>query len=152
VLVVEKNRWNIKIVTYLICAVISNKNTITPVVILLPVPTIVHTLVSPMSTCHRAPEEAFPSLEEPRRLEGADPAELGLRRPFGPTFLGIPPALEVERFFLTRPPSLERRSEDEGDAGSLPALAFPKYSLPLADIGVDTTGELGRAGEFDPVP
>lgn len=84
----------------------------------LPVPTIVQTLVSPISTCQRAPEDAPASLEEPLRLE-TDPAELGLRRPLGPTFLAMPPALEVDRFFLTRPPSFDKKSDADGDAGAL---------------------------------
>lgn len=74
----------------------------------LPVPTIVQTLVSPISTCHSAPDDAPESLDEPRRPDEAEPADVGRRRPLGPGFLTIPPALEVDRLpFLTRPPSLE---------------------------------------------
>ena len=114
-----------------------------------PVPTIVHTLVSPISTCHRAPDDAPVSLEEPRLLE-TDPAELGRRRAFEVTFLAGPPALDVDLFFLTRPPSWERKSETpEGESGALPE-PFPKYSLPLAESGVDEMGEPGRIGELDP--
>ena len=40
-----------------------------------PVPTIVHTLVSPMSTCQRAPDDADESLADPRRPEPAEPAD-----------------------------------------------------------------------------
>jgi hypothetical protein len=80
----------------------------------------VQTLVSPMSTCQRAPDDAPESLVEPRREE-IDPAELGLRRPFATGFV-IPPALDVALlgFFMTRPPSLEgRNSALEGDSGAL---------------------------------
>lgn len=116
----------------------------------LPVPTIVHTLVSPMSTCHNEPEEAPDSLPDPLRLDETDPAELGRRRPFG-TFLVTPPALEVERFFFTRPPSFERKSEAEvGDAGALSALPCPKYSFPPDDAGVETIGDAGKVGELEP--
>ena len=113
-------------------------------------PTIVHTLVSPMSTCQRAPDEAPASLDEPRREE-TDPAELGLRLPL-PTGLLMPPALEVERFFfMTRPPSLDgRNSEPEGDAGSLSILE--KYSLLLEGPAVGEMGDPGIAGELAPAP
>lgn len=90
-----------------------------------PVPTIVQTLVSPISTCQRAPDDAPASVEDPRRPEDADPAEVGRRRPFGPGFL-ITPALDVERFaFFTRPPSFEKSFDEDGDAGSL-AVVCPK--------------------------
>ena len=87
-------------------------------------PTIVHTLVSPMSTCQRAPEPPKGSLVEPRRVEFVEPAELG-RRLFFPTFRVVVPALEVDRFFLTLPPSLDPgiNSAEEGDSG---ALSSPK--------------------------
>lgn len=110
----------------------------------------VQTLVSPMSTCQRAPEDAPESLEEPRREE-TEPAELGLRLPLTPTLLVMPPALDVERFFLTRPPSLERKSDAaDGDAGALSAVPCPKYSLPPEETGVDEIGEPGMPGELDP--
>lgn len=119
----------------------------------LPVPTIVHTLVSPMSTCHSAPDDAPESWEEPRRPDDAEPAEFGRRRPFGPVFLVIPPLpLEVDRFcFFTRPPSLDKKSAEvgDGDPGALSTGPGPKYSLAELDTGVVTMGELGRGGEFD---
>ena len=55
----------------------------------------VQTLVSPMSTCQRAPDDAPASLVE-LRCEETDPAELGLQRLFATGFV-IPPALEVIR-------------------------------------------------------
>ena len=88
----------------------------------------VQTLVSPMSTSHRAPETDPPSLVEPRRLD-TEPAELGRRRFLGTGFV-IPPALEEDLFggFLTRPPSLEANSDEavDGDAGALPEEFGPK--------------------------
>ena len=105
-----------------------------------------------MSTCQSAPDAAPESVEDPRREE-TEPAELGLRLPL-PTGLLMPPALEVERFFfITRPPSLEGRNSEEGDAGAL--STFPgceKYSLALEEPAVGEMGELGSAGEFAPVP
>jgi len=119
----------------------------------LPVPTMVHTLVSPISTCHRAPDDAPESWEEPRRPDDADPAELGRRRPLVTGFLEIPPLpLEVDRFcFFTRPPSLVKKSGEvgDGDAGTLSPVPVLKYSVPEADTGVLTTGEPGRGGEFE---
>jgi hypothetical protein len=113
----------------------------------LPVPTIVQTLVSPMSTCHSAPEDAPVSLVDPRRVEDEDPAELGRRRPLVLTGFGMPPALDVARFFLTRPPSLVRSVADVGEAGALSVdICWPKYS-PVAETGVDDIGEPGRPGE-----
>jgi hypothetical protein len=105
-----------------------------------------------MSTCHKAPDDAPDSLEDPRRLEDPDSAEFRRRRPLGPTFLLIPPVLDVARLgFLTRPPSFERRSDAEvGDAGALSAVPCPKYSLPVDDIGVEVVGEPGSVGEFEP--
>ena len=100
-----------------------------------------------MSTCQSAPEEAPESLPEPRRLEETEPAELGRRRPLPPTFFVMPPALEADLFFLTRPPSLDIKSVAEGEAGALSPC--PKYSL-LAEPGAGEMGEPGRAGEFDP--
>lgn len=104
---IVKYRGYVEVVSNLICGH-SEKQTIFECVGDLPVPTIVHTLVSPMSTCQSAPEDAPVSLDEPRRPDDAEPAELGLRRPFGPVFLAMPPPLDVERFcFLTRPPSFD---------------------------------------------
>jgi hypothetical protein len=103
-----------------------------------------------MSTCQSDPDAAPESLDEPRRLEVTEPAELGRRRAL-PTFLDTPPALEVDLFFLTRPPSFDKKSEDDGDAGALPE-PWAKYSVPPADAGVDETGELGRMGEWEPPP
>lgn len=118
----------------------------------IPVPTIVQTLVSPISTCQRAPDAAPASLDEPRRPDVIDPAELGRLRPLGAAFFVTPPALDVARFFLTRPPSLDKKSDiaDEGDAGALSTC--PKYSLPVDETGVDEIGEPGIAGEFEPAP
>jgi len=93
------------------------------------VPTIVHTLVSPMSTCHNAPDEAPVSLEDPRRPEGVEPADVGRRLPLETGFFDIPPALDVDRFpFFTFPPSFEKSLDDDGEAGSLiaPPLPCPK--------------------------
>jgi hypothetical protein len=86
----------------------------------------VHTLVSPMSTCQSAPEEMPPSLPDPRLEVVEEPAEPGRLRALEPGFFDIWPALDVERFFLTRPPSLLRKSSvgSVGDAGAL--LASPK--------------------------
>ena len=87
-----------------------------------PVPTMVHTLVSPMSTCQRAPEEAPESLPVCRLP--AEPAEVGRRRGFEALLFDKPPALDEPRFgFLTRPPSLEGNSMGFGigDASSLRA-------------------------------
>lgn len=114
----------------------------------LPVPTIVHTLVSPISTCQSEPDDAPPSLDEPRLLDETEPAELGLRRPL-PTPFEIALALDADRFFFTRPPSLERNSDTDGEVGALP-VPYPKYSL-LVDP-FEIIGEPGRTGELDPVP
>lgn len=125
VLVVEEDRWDVEVVSNLICL---NNELDSACGVLekeeknVPVPTIVHTLVSPMSTCQSAPEEAPESLPEPRREE-TDPAELGRRR-FLPTGLASPPALEVDLFFFTRPPSFDAKSAEDGEGGSL--SPFPK--------------------------
>ena len=90
-------------------------------------PTIVQTLVSPMSTCHSAPDDAPDSLPEPRLLpEPAEPADVGRRRPFCETGLDKPPPLdepEPRLLFLTRPPSFEGNSDGSGDVGTLPPFA-----------------------------
>jgi len=79
-----------------------------------------------MSTCQRAPDDAPASLDEPRLPEEADPADVGRRRPLGPGFLVMPPALEVERLpFFTRPPSFEKSLDEDGEAGSLAAVPLP---------------------------
>lgn len=111
----------------------------------------VQTLVSPMSTCHSEPDDAPESLPDPRRPDVADPAELGRLRPLGIVF-AMPPALDVDRFFLTRPPSLDKKSAvaDVGDAGALSTDPCPKYSLPVDDTGVDAIGDEGSVGEFEP--
>ena len=96
-------------------------------------PTIVHTLVSPMSTCHSAPDDADESLLEPRRLDEidplAEPALVGRRRPFCDTGFDRLPLLdepEPRLPFLTRPPSLDGNSDGSGDVGTLlPFAATP---------------------------
>ena len=94
-------------------------------------PTIVHTLASPISTCHSAPDDAPYSLDDDARRpdDEADPAEFGRRRPFCPTtLLDIPPALDDDRLvFLTRPPSLLRKSDIAvGEEGALSGPVCPK--------------------------
>ena len=79
----------------------------------------VHTLVSPMSTCQRAPDDApktLPAeLAEVECLRGLDEAPL----------FDKPPALEEYFDFLTLPPSLDGNSKvfRTGDAGSLRSAA-----------------------------
>ena len=94
-------------------------------------PTIVHTLVSPMSTCHSAPDAAACSLPvDPCRLDdAAEPAEFWRRRPFAEcVFTTPPPVLDVERFpRFTRPPSFDGKSDGSGDVGALlPFAPEPK--------------------------
>lgn len=92
-----------------------------------PVPTIVHTLVSPMSTCQRAPEDADESFAEPRRPEPAEPAEVGRRLPFWEAGFEMPPVLDDPRLaFFTRPPSFDGNSVASGDVGVLLMLPDPK--------------------------
>jgi len=82
----------------------------------------VQTLVSPISTCQRAPEEAPDSLPVCRLP--AEPADVGRLRGFEALLFDKPPALDEPRFgFLTRPPSLDGNSKGfgTGDAGSLRA-------------------------------
>jgi hypothetical protein len=81
----------------------------------------VHTLVSPISTCHSAPEDTPESLDDPRRLEPIEAAEFCRRRPFTGAAFDMAPALELERFFFTRPPSFDGKSDaaDVGEPGAL---------------------------------
>ena len=90
----------------------------------------VQTLVSPMSTCHKAPDDAEESLLEPRLLDEieplAEPAEVGRLRPFCEAGLLRPPALDEPRLpFLTFPPSLEGNSVGTGELGALPEPPLP---------------------------
>ena len=90
----------------------------------------VQTLVSPISTCHKAPDDADESLLEPRLLEvtepPAEPAEVGLRRPFCEAGFVRPPALDEPRLpFLTLPPSFEGKSAGIGELGTLPEPLLP---------------------------
>ena len=82
-----------------------------------------------MSTCHSAPEHADESLPDPRLLEPAEPADLGLRLPFCELAFEIllAPPLEEPRFgFFTRPPSFDGKSPGSGDVGALLLLPAPK--------------------------
>ena len=85
-----------------------------------------------MSTAHNAPEEAewsVPPEKTPLRLEVTELAEFCRRRPFADAaeaaaeVFVIPGELMLARLrFLTRPPSLEGKSNDVGDGGTLPVL------------------------------
>lgn len=91
-------------------------------------PTIVHTLVSPISTCHSAPDIALPSPPACRLPD--EPADAGRRRvlPDALPLAAIPPALDVLRLpFFTRPPSFDGKSSGfgTGDAGALVACPCP---------------------------
>ena len=91
----------------------------------------VQTLVSPMSTCQSAPEDAPDSLPEPRLLpDPADPADVGRLRPFCETGFERLPLLEdpdPRLLFFTRPPSLDGNSDGSGDVGTLlPFATEPK--------------------------
>jgi hypothetical protein len=71
----------------------------------------------------------------------------------GATFV-IPPALELDRFFFTFPPSLDGNSgegPEEGDPGAL--SADPKYPSVFKDVTeddavVDTIGDPGSGDPF----
>ncbi len=93
-------------------------------------PTIVQTLVSPISTCQSAPDDAPASLPEPRLLpEPAEPADVGRLRPFWDTDLDIDDKVlpledpDPRLPFLTRPPSLDGNSVGSGDVGALLPVA-----------------------------
>lgn len=84
----------------------------------------VHTLVSPMSTCQSAPDDADESLLDPRLLDVVDPlvepADVGRRRPFCEPGLLSPPVLDDPRLpFFTLPPSFDGNSARSGDVGTL---------------------------------
>ena len=83
----------------------------------------VHTLVSPMSTCQSAPDDAPDSLPEPRLLpEPAEPADVGRRRPFCDMGFDRLPLLdepEPRLPFFTLPPSFDGNSARSGDVGTL---------------------------------
>ena len=96
-------------------------------------PTIVHTLVSPMSTCQSAPEDAPDSPPEPRLLpDPAEPADVGRLRPFWDTGFDMDRLLPLDDpdprlLFFTRPPSLVGNSDGSGDVGALlPLVPEPK--------------------------
>ena len=87
----------------------------------------VQTLVSPISTCHNAPDEAEESLLELRLLEPVEPvdepAEVGLLRPLCEAGLLSPPPLDEPRLpFFTLPPSFDGKSVGSGEVGTLLAL------------------------------